>query len=305
MGSSNSDRWGIVLAGGDGSRLKSFTRRIAGFDLPKQFCPILSSKPLLEETLARIDPAISPSQTLVSLNRQHRRFYSPMFREAPQILIEAPGNRGTAPAILHAAMRIYERSPSAIVGLFPSDHYVGNESRFIEHLATAFDTASDHDDTMVLLGAQATGAEQSYGWIVPEASTASAASNIKSVQRFVEKPDARLANELWRAGALWNTMMMVGQASVFLRFFRTTMPYLYACFASAGAGLDTGVETEAMERLYRDIATSNFSEVVLQQAAAYLLVMPMSDVEWCDLGEPVRVMEVARQMGVSLKWAVA
>ncbi len=163
MSGSNSDRWGIVLAGGDGSRLKSFTRRIAGFDLPKQFCPILSSKPLLEETLVRIGPAISPSHTVVSLNRQHRRFYSPMLREAPQMLIEAPRNRGTAPAILHAAMRIHDRSPSAIVGLFPSDHYIGNESRFIEHLTSAFDTACDHDDTLVLLGAQATVAEQSYG----------------------------------------------------------------------------------------------------------------------------------------------
>jgi mannose-1-phosphate guanylyltransferase len=98
---------------------------------------------------------------------------------------------------------------------------------------------------------------------------------------------------------------MVGRASVFLRLFRITMPYLYASFASAGAGLDTEVDSEETERLYSDLSTSNFSAVVLQQAAAYLLVMPMRDVEWCDLGEPVRVMQVARQMGVSLKWAVA
>src|SRR3990172_10013989 len=35
------DRWGIILAGGDGTRLRSLTRTITGDDRPKQFCPIL------------------------------------------------------------------------------------------------------------------------------------------------------------------------------------------------------------------------------------------------------------------------
>jgi mannose-1-phosphate guanylyltransferase len=56
MTGSYSNRWGLVLAGGDGARLRSFTKRITGYELPKQFCPILSSKSLLEETLDRVFP---------------------------------------------------------------------------------------------------------------------------------------------------------------------------------------------------------------------------------------------------------
>jgi len=40
----------IILAGGDGTRLLSLTRRIAGLDLPKQFCQILGKETLLEQT---------------------------------------------------------------------------------------------------------------------------------------------------------------------------------------------------------------------------------------------------------------
>jgi mannose-1-phosphate guanylyltransferase len=305
MGSSSSDRWGLVLAGGDGSRLKTFTRRVVGYDLPKQFCPILSSKSLLEETLARVSRVVSPVQTVISLNREHRRFYAPMLREAPQILIEAPGNRGTAPAVLHAVMRLHDQSPTAVVGLFPSDHYIGDEYRFAEQVISAFDVAGDIDDTVVLLGAEASGPEEAYGWIVPETSMTTANQRLLSVRRFVEKPEAALANELWRSGALWNTLVLVGRASALLQIFVAAMPDLYSLFCEVRSTLgtdDAGVE--ALRTLYDRLPVSSFSEAVLQQCADHLTVMPMYGVAWSDLGEPLRVMEVARRLGGSPKWAV-
>ncbi|MDO8430996.1 MAG: sugar phosphate nucleotidyltransferase [Candidatus Binatus sp.] len=305
MPSSYSNRWGLVLAGGDGSRLKSFTKRIAGYELPKQFCPILSSKPLLEETIDRVSRMIPRDRTLVSLNREHRRFYAPMFQGAVNSLVEEPRNRGTAPAILHALMQICERSPSAIVGLFPSDHYFGNEARFIEYVGSAFDAAGDSDDAVVLLGAEATGPEQAYGWIEPEISLTSAQPRLLSVRSFVEKPDARLANDLWRSGALWNTFVLVARASALMQMFIRAMPRLYSSFSTVRPVLGTMFEAEVLTRLYNELPTSCFSEVVLQRCAANLMVMPMRGVEWCDLGEPARVTKVARQIGVSPQWAVA
>jgi mannose-1-phosphate guanylyltransferase len=305
MTNSYSNRWGLVLAGGDGTRLRSFTKRIAGYELPKQFCPIFSSKPLLQETLDRVSRLISPSRTLISVNRKHRRLYSPMFEGAPQLLVEEPRNRGTAPAILHALMGLYERAPTAIVGLFPSDHYIGNEARFVEHVDFAFDAAGDSDDTVVLLGAEAAGPEEAYGWIVPETSLASAGQRLLSVRRFVEKPDVRLVNELWRGGALWNTLVLVARASAVLQMFIMTMPRLYASFSDVRPVLGTVFEADVLARLYGELPISGFSEAVLQRCAANLLVMPMRGVEWSDLGEPVRVMKVARQIGVFPQWAVA
>lgn len=190
-----------------------------------------------------------------------RESYNERFQGAPELLVEEPRTRGTAPAILHALMRLYELAPSAIVGLFPSDHYIGNEARFVKYADSAFDAAADSDDAVILLGAEAKGPEQAYGWIEPETSLASAA-RLFSVRRFVEKPDARLANELWRGA-------------------------------------------DVLARLYDQLPISGFSELILQRWAANLLVMPMRGVEWCDLGEPGRVMQVVRQIGVCPQWAVA
>jgi mannose-1-phosphate guanylyltransferase len=202
-------------------------------------------------------------------------------------------------------MRLYELAPTAIVGLFPSDHYIGNEARFAEHLDLAFDAAGDSDDTVVLLGAEATGPEQAYGWIVPETSLAPADLHLLPVRRFVEKPDPRLANELWRGGALWNTLVLVARASALLQIFIMTMPRLYGSFSAVRPVLGTVFEAGVLKRLYDEIPISGFSEVVLQRCAANLLVMPMRGVEWCDLGEPARVIQVARQIGVSPQWVVA
>jgi len=36
-------RWGIVLAGGDGTRLQSLVKLICGEERPKQFCPLFGA----------------------------------------------------------------------------------------------------------------------------------------------------------------------------------------------------------------------------------------------------------------------
>ncbi len=71
-------------------------------------------------------------------------------------------------------------------------------------------------------------------------------------------------------------------------------------------GSNSNYETNRrLSRLYDELSTSGFSEVVLQRCAANLLVMPMRGVEWCDLGQPGRVMQVVQQMRVPPQWAVA
>src|SRR5579863_61715 len=48
--------WAVLLAGGDGVRLRELTRRIAGDSRRKQFCRIIGEQSLFRETRTRLDP---------------------------------------------------------------------------------------------------------------------------------------------------------------------------------------------------------------------------------------------------------
>src|SRR5271154_3679661 len=67
--------WAVLLAGGDGVRLRGLTRRIAGDSRPKQFCRIFGNTSLFEQTRARLKPLCSPDRQVFVLSRAHERYY--------------------------------------------------------------------------------------------------------------------------------------------------------------------------------------------------------------------------------------
>src|SRR6201993_2555615 len=69
------ERWGIILAGGDGKRLLPLTRRITGDDRPKQFCALTGGETLLVETRQRVSRVVSDQQTLLVLTQTHESFF--------------------------------------------------------------------------------------------------------------------------------------------------------------------------------------------------------------------------------------
>ena len=87
-------RWAVILAGGDGARLRSLTERISGHGRPKQFCPVLGSETLLEATRRRVALGISPHRTLVVVTRPHEPFYAPLLADVwTRQLVVQPENR--------------------------------------------------------------------------------------------------------------------------------------------------------------------------------------------------------------------
>jgi mannose-1-phosphate guanylyltransferase len=87
----------VILAGGDGMRLRPLTRELAGDDRPKQYCRVLGDETLLAQTRRRVSRSVSPLRTLIVVTRHHERFYRDALADLPpHVVVVQPENRGTA-----------------------------------------------------------------------------------------------------------------------------------------------------------------------------------------------------------------
>ena len=301
------DRWAVILAGGDGTRLQSMTRAITGDNRPKQFVPVIGGSTLLNQTRRRVALSIETSRTLIVVTQKHRRFYDSLAAEIPgSLLLEQPANKGTAPAILYALLRVAAKSPKAVVALFPSDHFFADDEEFMSHIDVAMDSVMVQPENVVLLGITPTAPETEYGWIEPQPSILSSAQkSITRVRKFWEKPSLHLATSLIQRGCLWNSFVMVGCVNALLKMTRAALPEMYASFATIMPAFETAAEHKALAELYSHIEDSNFSHQVLAVRPGDLMVMRVADVGWSDLGEPNRVLSALARIGMQSELAIS
>ncbi|HEV8428286.1 MAG TPA: sugar phosphate nucleotidyltransferase [Pyrinomonadaceae bacterium] len=301
------DRWAVILAGGDGTRLQSMTRAITGDSRPKQFVPVIGGSTLLDQTRRRVAHSVRPRQTFIVVTEKHRRFYEQMAQEiSPDLLLQQPDNKGTAPAIIYALLRVATKSPQAIVALFPSDHYFSDDEEFMSHIDTAFDAVRAQPETVTLLGITPTSPEKEYGWIEPHRSVVgNAMRSITRVRRFWEKPSPTLAASLMERGCLWNSFVMVGRVDALLRMTQAALPALYANFSALTPRFETRAARSTLTELYSRISDTNFSHEVLAARPQDLAVMRVGDVGWSDLGEPSRVLATLAHLGVQSQLAIS
>ena len=287
--------YALVLAGGDGTRLRSLTRVIAGDDRPKQFCALLGHETLLERTRRRLARAVAPARTLMVLTRAHERFYAPLVAGMPaHCAVIQPRARGTAPAILYGLLRVAALAPAATVVITPSDHYVADDEAFMAHVRTAVSAVARRPDLVVLLGVQPDRPEPDYGWIAR--GVAIPGLPLARVAGFREKPTADVARTLANEGWLWNSFVIVGAVPALLGMIRREAPALAAAFAAVVRALGTAIESAIVRTVYGGIAACSFSDDVLARRPANLAVLEVTGVRWSDWGAPDRVLATLAEL---------
>jgi mannose-1-phosphate guanylyltransferase len=121
-----------------------------------------------------------------------------------------------------------------VVAVFPSDHFIWEEDRFMDYVDIAVQKVTRHPSEIVLLGVEAEYVEPEYGYIIPQRDAPFDLRGTRRIARFIEKPSASIAHGLIESGGLWNTMIMVFKVKTLLhlvsastrRFTRSSVRFL-------------------------------------------------------------------------------
>jgi mannose-1-phosphate guanylyltransferase len=296
--------WAVVLAGGQGTRLRPLVERIHADGRPKQYAVLMGERSLLGQTLDRVSLAVPPARTVVVATQSHAPFFGheTPASASPRYLVQTL-DRGTAAGVLLPVHWIAWRDPDATVAIFPSDHFVADDSAFMRHIASLPEVVARHPARILVVAATPDSAEPGYGWIEPGITLErSASGEIRTVARFIEKPSPEEALACLARGGLWNTFVMVARAATFVEAGRRTLPELHERLRRIRPFTGTAEEGPAIARAYVRVPSANFSQSVLAADPGRLALSQLPPMSWSDWGTPERVITTLRREGIAPRW---
>lgn len=292
-------RLALLLAGGDGTRLQELTAQITGLPIPKQYCPLLRGRSLLELTLYRAHYFAPLENTLVVINQNHLGLARAQLPGLPEnnILVQ-PENRDTGPGMIFALLQTARTHPDATIAVFPTDHFVDDERAFGAHVLRAACLVHLFPNKIAILGAIPNHPETGYGYIIPgqPLHTTLTPWRVSHVKAFKEKPRPMMAKELISQGGLWNTFVMVFQLKRMLELLRNLAP------SNSLKLFDLQNSPALAPETYRVINPWNFSNQILARIPEEIIVLEVPDVRWSDWGTRESIERTYRHMNLVPAW---
>lgn len=268
----------IILCGGAGSRLWPVSRSQS----PKQFQPVAGAGSLtfLQSTIQRHRVEGFTLPTVVAA-AHHSHIVT---RQLDELQCEAnvlyePMGRNTGPAVLAAAIQVAQTDPNALLLVVPSDHVIsGDLNGQILQMRDAAEKGR-----IVIFGITPTYPETGYGYIV-DGGALDGNSQLRRVDKFVEKPPLREATELLADGtAYWASGISMFTAATIIKEMRQFEPETYHTVFSA---IDRGELIDGALTLHPASfrrATNEPTERIIFERSSKVALAPL-DVEWDDVG---------------------
>jgi len=273
----------VILAGGRGTRFWPLSRKRRA----KQLLALDGKQTMIQQTVSRLLPLAPASRFWIITNEDSRREIARQIPRLnkPQIIAE-PVGRNTAPAIGLAAFILLRSHPDAVIGMFPSDHVVGDEKRYHQVLEKGIDIAAAGEN-IVVLGIRPTRAETGYGYIETGALTGPEAFRVR---RFTEKPNAGRAAEFVAAGNyFWNSGMFLWSARTLAHALREHLPKTAGILEQIAGAFGTAKFASTFRRLYPKCENISIDYAVLEPRSSKgeqnsnIFCLP-ADFGWNDLG---------------------
>ncbi|MBB6097606.1 mannose-1-phosphate guanylyltransferase [Deinobacterium chartae] len=298
------DFFPVILAGGSGERFWPLSRK----HRPKQFLILDGTeRSLLQQTAERLVTLSGSYERLyVVTSNEYRSLVLEQLPELPlENLLVEPVARDTAPAVLYAAQQVAREHPDAVMGVFPSDHRIADESTFRDVIEAAIEAAVARGG-LVTLGITPSYPATGYGYILRGAPLEGTLPTFR-VERFTEKPDAATAQAFVDSGLYsWNSGMFVWTLQGILEEFRRHQPALHAAMEATG-----GVRARIRE-IFPTLEKISIDYAILEKSDR-VEVIP-AEFGWDDLGDwnalerllggSGQNVEVGRHLGLDTEGAI-
>ena len=291
--------WSLVLAGGEGERIRPFIEHWLGHRIPKQYCSFVGTRSMLQHTWDRASCLTTSSRMVTVCDTSHQPFVMKDFGKARDgHLVFQPKNRGTAAGVFLPLTYIRARNPNATVVVFPSDHFIYPEERFLQQVHSAVLAAEQWKERIILLASPPTSLELEYGWIEPGTSLGwIQGAELHSVHSFVEKPKLEQGVGIIARGGLWNTFVLTARIETLWNMGWRSCPSLMDRFEQLFDVIGTSLEGKVLEFIYHDMPRYNFAVDLLQQQREQIGVLKLRDVLWSDWGRSERIIETLSRIG--------
>ncbi len=274
----------VILAGGSGTRFWPRSRRARA----KQVLALDGERSMIQQTVERLKPLSGPESAWVITNEFLAAEIADQLQDVPAAqIIEEPAARNTAPACGLAAFLIERENPDAVLGIFPSDHVIGDEPRFLKILQKGIKLAAAGDN-VVVLGIEPTRPETGYGYI--ETGDYASDETVLRVRRFTEKPNLNKAEEFIAAGNYyWNSGIFLWSARTLANAVREHLPETAPLLEEITAAHGTPKFAKVFQALYPKCENISVDYAILEPRSAKgehksnLYCLP-AEFDWNDLG---------------------
>ena len=274
----------VILAGGSGTRFWPRSRRARA----KQVLALDGERSMIQQTMERLKPIAALEKSWIVTNEHLAHEIADQLPGLPAAqLIQEPCARNTAPACGLAAFLIERDNPDAVLGVFPSDHVIADEPRFLKALQKGIAVAAAGEN-IVVLGIEPQRAETGYGYI--ETGDLAPDDSALHVRRFIEKPNQNRAEDFVAAGNYyWNSGMFLWSARTLANAVREHLPESAPLLEGIAAAYGKPDFEEVFRTLYPKCENISVDYAVLEPRSAKgehlsnLYCIP-AEFSWNDLG---------------------
>ncbi len=275
--------YGIILAGGSGSRLWPLSREL----YPKQLLNLISDKSLLQSTFERLTNCMQKDEILSITNTKHSanvRMQLAQLTENPKVLSE-PVSKNTAPAIALATKYIMqETGEDPVILVVPSDHLIQDKEHFLSTVKKGEKLAEE--GYIVTFGIKPNYPETGYGYI----NTLKPLDIGFKVKEFVEKPNLETAEKYLKAGTYyWNSGIFMFKASTMLAEIEKNAPEI----SKIAQNVDFTKSSDIPFVEFDKMPSISIDYAVMEKSDKIALVALESD--WNDLGSWQSIYDVSKK----------